>query len=189
MFVSLKTIENTIQVKTQYNPAFVDKAKQIGGKFNGNTKCWEFDVRNKNLVKNILLSIFGTDGRNNNFVDVLVKVNKRLVSERAPIYLAGRIIAQARGRDTGAKAAEGVSFINKEPQSGGSQQYWTTEISPDSEFKIFDLPEGALKLLNENESIEYEVISKPDLKDDELIQLRAELVRIQNRIAEIEAMH
>ena len=52
-------------------------------------------------VENILLSIFGTDGRNNNFVEVIIKVNKRLVSERAPIYLTGRIIAQARGRDTG----------------------------------------------------------------------------------------
>ena len=189
MFVSLKTIENTIQVKTQYNPDFIDEAKQIGGKFNGDTKCWEFDVRNKDLIENILLSIFGTDVNNNNLVDVVVKVNKRLVSERAPIYLAGRIIAQARGRDTGATVAEGISFINKKPQSGGSRQYWTTEIAPDSEFNIFDLPEGALKLLNENESIEYEVISKPVLKDDELIQLKAELVRIQNRIAELEATH
>ena len=52
-------------------------------------------------VENILLSIFGTDGRNNNFVDVIIKVNKRLVLERAPIYLTGIIIAQARGRNTG----------------------------------------------------------------------------------------
>ena len=52
-------------------------------------------------VENILLSIFGTDGRNNNFVDVIIKVNKRLVSKRAPIYLTGIIIAQARGRNTG----------------------------------------------------------------------------------------
>ena len=189
MFVSLKTSENTIQVKTQYNPDFIDEAKQIGGKFNGDQKCWEFDVRNKDLIESILLSIFGTDGRNNNFVDVIVKVNTRLVSERAPIYLAGRIIAQASGRDTGAKAAEGISFINKKPQSGGSQKYWTTEIAQDSEFKIFDLPEGALKLLNENESIQYEFINKPVLIDNELIQLKAELVRIQNRIAELEAIH
>lgn len=52
-------------------------------------------------VENILLSIFGTDGRNNNFVDVIIKVNKRLVLKRAPIYLTGIIIAQARGRNTG----------------------------------------------------------------------------------------
>lgn len=85
MFVSLKTIENTIQVKTQYNQNFIDEAKQIGGKYDGDTKCWQFDVRNKNLVKNILLSIFGVDGRNNNFVDAVIKVNKRLISERASI--------------------------------------------------------------------------------------------------------
>lgn len=39
MFVSLKTIENTIQVKTQYNQNFIDEAKQIGGKYGGDTKC------------------------------------------------------------------------------------------------------------------------------------------------------
>ena len=36
-------------------------------------------------LKIFLLSIFGVDGRNNNFVDAVIKVNKRLISERAPI--------------------------------------------------------------------------------------------------------
>ncbi len=189
MFVSIKNLKNTIQVNTQYNPNFIYEAKQIGGRFNGDTKCWEFDIRNQELVKKILLSIFGTDGRNNNLVDVVIKVNKKLTSEREPIYLAGRMIAQARGRDTGATIADGVAFINKKPQSGGSRQYWTTEITQDSIFKIFDLPEGALKLLDEYESIEYEVISKRFSKEDELIQLKAELELITNRIAELEAIH
>ena len=189
MFVSIKNLKNTIQVNTQYNPNFIYEAKQIGGRFNGDTKCWEFDIRNQDLVKKILLSIFGTDGRNNNLVDVVIKVNKKLTSEREPIYLAGRMIAQARGRDTGATIADGVAFINKKPQSGGSRQYWTTEITQDSIFKIFDLPEGALKLLDEYESIEYEVISKRFSKEDELIQLKAELEQITNRIAELEAIH
>lgn len=73
--------------------------------------------------------------------------------------------------------------------SGRSKQYWTTEIASDSEFKIFDLPEEALKLLNENESSKYEVTNKQFLKDDELIQLKANLVRIQNCIAELEAIN
>ena len=186
MKISLKTIGNTIQVKTQFNPKFANAASKIGGKFDYSAKAWNFDDRNIDLVKSTLLDIFGTDGCNQSVVDVEITVKQKIIGEQAPIYLGGRIIAQARGRDSGAKIGEGVVFIEKSPSSGGSVKNWLTKVDEGSIFKILDLYEGALKFLDNDESIEYKIISKKS-PQNELQQLKAELARIEARIAELEA--
>lgn len=186
MFVSVKNINNTIQVKTQFNPDFTSVAKQIGGKFNFDEKAWCFDERNLELVKNALMSIFGTDGYNQSTVDVEVTVKKRITAEKSPIYLAGRIIAQAIGRDSGTTCSEKIAFIEKKPQSGGSAKYWTTEIADGTVFRILDLYAGATDLLDQCDSIEYKVISQHS-NHSELEYLKSELARITARIAELTA--
>lgn len=186
MKISLKTIKNTIQVETQYNPEFANLARKIGGKFDYSLKAWCFDERNIDLVKAALLDIFGTDGYNQSVVDIEVTVKKKILGEQSPIYLGGRIIAQARGRDSGATIGDGVVFIEKSPTSGGSVKNWLTKVEEGSKFKILDLYEGALKFLDNDESIEYKIISKKS-PHDELQQLKAELARIKSRIAELEA--
>ena len=186
MFVSIRNVNNTIQVKTQFNPDFVCAAKQIGGKFDYDQKAWCFDERNLELVKNTLMSLFGTDGYNQSIVDVEVTVKKRIVAEKSPIYLAGRIIAQAGGRDSGATCSEKIAFIEKKPQSGGSMKYWTTEIAEGAVFRILDLYEGATDLLDQCDSIEYKIINKHS-NHSELEYLKSELARITARIAELTA--
>ena len=186
MFVSVKNINNSIHVKTQYNPDFTSAAKQIGGKFNFDEKAWQFDERNQELVKNTLMSIFGTNGYYQPIIDVEVTVKKRITAENSPIYLAGRIIAQARGRDSGATCGEKVAFIEKKPQSGGSAKYWTTEIAEGTVFRILDLYEGATDLLDQCDSIEYKIINKHS-DHSELEYLKSELARITARIAELTA--
>lgn len=186
MFVSIKNFKDSIQVKTQFNPEFANAARKIGGKFDYSVKAWCFDDRNIDLVKTALLDIFGTDGCNQSVVDVEITVKEKIIGEQAPIYLGGRIIAQARGRDSGATIGEGVVFIEKSPSSGGSVKNWLTKVDEGSIFKILDLYEGALKFLDNDESIEYKIISKKS-PQNELQQLRAELARIEARIAELEA--
>lgn len=186
MFVSIKNFKDSIQVKTQFNPEFVNVARKIGGEFDYSVKAWRFDERNIDLVTTALSDIFGTDGYNQSVVDVEITVKEKIIGEQSPIYLAGRIIAQARGRDSVATIGEGVVFIEKSPSSGGSVKNWLTKIEAGSIFKILDLYEGALKFLDNDESIEYKIINKKS-SQDELQQLRAELARIEARIAELEA--
>lgn len=186
MFVSIKTINNTIQVKTQYNPSFKAQAKLIGGRFNSDEKCWEFDVRNEDLVKEMLLSIFGTDGYDQSVVDVEITVKDEIRVICSPIYIAGRKIADATGRDSGAKVCDKIVFVDDYPISGGSRGNWATIIPEDSVFRILDLYVGALEKLDRR-GFEYKIISKNSSKDEELAKLRNELVRIKARIAELEA--
>lgn len=186
MFVSIKNFKDSIQVKTQFNPEFANAARKIGGKFDYSVKAWCFDERNLDLVKAALLDIFGTDGYNQSVVDVEVTVKEKIIGEQSPIYLGGRIIAQARGRDSGAINGESIVFIEKSATSGGSVKNWLTKIEEGAVFKILDLYEGALKFLDSDESIEYKIINKKS-SQDELQQLKAELERIKSRIAELEA--
>ena len=186
MFVSIKNFKDSILVKTQFNPDFTNKAHKLGGKFDYSEKAWRFDERNIDLVKKALLDTFGTDGYNQSVVDVEVTVKEKIIGEQSPIFLAGRIIAQARGRDSGAITGEGIVFIEKSATSGGSVKNWLTKIEEGAVFKILDLYEGALKFLDNDESIEYKIINKKS-SPDELQQLKAELERIKSRIAELEA--
>jgi hypothetical protein len=190
MFVSIKNINNTIQVKTQFNPDFSYAAKKIGGKYDFNEKIWCFDERNLDLVKNALMSTFGTDGYDQSTVDVEITVKEKFIGEQSPIYLAGRIIAQARGRDSGARNGDGIVFIENSPKSGGSMKNWLTKIEEGSVFKILDLYAGAIDFLNECDSIEYRIIrntQSQSSKETELAQLKIERDRINARIAELEA--
>ncbi|OCG58794.1 hypothetical protein [Gilliamella sp. Nev3-1] len=187
MFVSTQNIKNTIQVKTQYNPDFTEVAKRIGGKFDFEEKSWIFDSRIANIVTAELLSVFGTDGYDQSCVDVEITVKKTIKAELGPIYLAGRIIAQANSRDGGARNGEKIIFTKKSAVSGGSIKYWTTEIKEGAVFRILDLYEGAIKFLDECDAIEYKIIqTETEDKSAELARLKTELARITARIAELE---
>lgn len=96
------------------------------------------------------------------------------------------MIAQAFNRDGGAKNGDGISFVKKRPNSGGSMKYWRTNIAAGTVFRIHNLYEGATKILDECDDIEYRVINKQSINDDELAKLKIELARIVARIAELE---
>jgi hypothetical protein len=187
MFVSVKNVNNKIFVKSQYNQYFNVVAKRIGGKFDYTEKTWVFDSRNGELLKEKLLSIFGTDGYSQSCVDVEVTVKRNIIAYKQPLYLAGRIIAYAKGRDSGAWIGDGITFVNKFATSGGSMNNWTTEIKEGAIFKILDLYTGAVKFLDECDAIEYKIIqNKIDSKSTEKEKLEHELKIIQGRIAKLE---
>lgn len=75
------------------------------------------------------------------------------------IYLAGRVIAGARGRDSGVTIGNGVVLVSGEIKSGGSVKNWLTVVKSESVFRILDLPLGALKFLENREDISYKVVA------------------------------
>jgi hypothetical protein len=168
MFVSVEKVDNKIYVKNQYNPYFNIVARQIGGRFDYTEKAWVFDSRNNELLEEKLLSIFGTDGYSQSCVDVEVTVKRDIIAYKEPIYLAGRIIAQAKGRDTGAWNGDKITFVNKSANSGGSIKNWTTEIKEGAVFKILDLYTGAVKFLDECDAIEYKIIQNKSAEKEAL---------------------
>jgi hypothetical protein len=101
--------------------------------------------------------------------------------------LAGRSIARAFGRDSGAKTADGVIVLEGSFGSGGSVKNWTTRVSEGTVFRVLHVPrKKALELVANPEwwTTKIEIESEKDKNDKSA--LLAERERLVARIAEID---
>jgi hypothetical protein len=121
---------------------FIDNsaAASQGGKWDSARKMWSIDERNVDAVRQVLREIYGMDDTPTELVSVRVKTLVSIYADRGPITIFGRVVANATGRDSGARIGEGVVFVTGNAKSGGSTKYWETIISEDSEFIIHDIP-------------------------------------------------
>src|SRR5690606_6629784 len=127
-------------------PVFVKRIKKAGGKWNASNKTWEVDERSIDTVRSIMREVYGQDDRPQETVTVKVTVGKYCIAQdKGPVVLFGRTIASARGRDSGAKIGDGVSFEKGGCRSGGSVKNWDTRIEEGSVFTIFDVPRMAVE--------------------------------------------
>ncbi|WP_044502792.1 hypothetical protein [Megasphaera massiliensis] len=137
-----------LYVYTPYNWNFVKMVRPIG---DWNGSAWEVDGSHLADINRMLTSVYGYDPENQeSSINVEVFVKSELWGEgRDGVYMFGRQIARAFGRDSGAKIGESVSFFSGDPESGGSAKYWGAIIPEGANFVVYDVPEGALKLENE----------------------------------------
>lgn len=186
-----KNDDKTISVDCPYHPDTPKLFRNVGGKFD---KVWVFDERDGDRVKNILEDIFGThDSDSCVKVDVRLAFDEEIYAAKDALYLAGRQIARATGRDSCARIGEGVIVIEgKAPYSGGSAKNWATIVNPGTVLEIRDLPKAAADKLAGSPpsgltvSIAREAPEQEACVDVEALKLRrAELL---SELAEIEAL-
>lgn len=135
-----------IAVDTPYNPEFVRRIKQAGGRWDASRRVWICDARDIETVRQIMRDVYGRDDLPQEVVSVRVTVGgNRIEAYRGPVVLFGRTVASAYGRDSGAKVGEGVSFSAGGATSGGSMKNWYTIIRPGSVFTIHDVPKAAVE--------------------------------------------
>lgn len=135
-----------------YHPECSHMAKNIGGKWWAEKKLWYFDLRDNDRVATMAAKLWGSDGSDSSEKDVVtirLSFPNGYGASKSGISIAGRSIAYAWGRDSGAKLGEGIIVIEGSAYSGGSVKNWTTSIRKGSVFEVRDLPRGALKILNE----------------------------------------
>lgn len=115
-----KTKADGIAAQTPYHPDLPSKFRALGGKWHPNAGVWTFDVRDEARVRAVVESIFGpleSSGR-------LVTLRWTIDGRHNPARLAGRIIAERRGRDARVQLGAGVVVIEGEfPRSGGSVKH------------------------------------------------------------------
>lgn len=176
-----------ISIDSPYNPEFISRIKEAGGKWNPGAKTWDVDERSIEVVRTIMREVYGRDDRPQETVTVKVTVGENIIyGDRGPIVLFGRIIASARSRDGGARVGDGISFEKGGADSGGSRKNWDTRISPESVFRIYDVPKLAVeqKLGWNDDYGTFEVI----VPEDPLAALRTEKKALLARLAEIEEL-
>lgn len=123
-----------IAVSCPYNADFVAGAKRLGGKWKGG--AWVFDTRDEERVRDLLRTVYGTDGAPVDTVDVRITIRAsanidpaRRPSDQRPSYsselwFAGRQILRRRSRDSAVELGKGVVLLSgRFWGSGGSAKY------------------------------------------------------------------
>lgn len=191
----MKTIQvlrdaNAIRVVSPYLPAFVAAAKRLGGRWQA--PAWVFDVRDEPRVREICLQHYGTDGAPaaGPVVTLRVVFEADYGEYNAPIRVAGREIAKALGRDSGATLGDGVVVLEGTFTSGGSMKNWKTLVGSKGATILLrdvpavwvdrlakDLPDGVVSVTVEQE--------EPVIDRTALAEERA---RLMARLAEIDKL-
>lgn len=175
-----------ILVRSTYHPDLPQKAKNLGGKWNG--KEWVFDSRDVIRVKELYKSIYGSDGSNGSETEVTVEitVKKKYSVGRGGIFLFGRCIATAFGRDSGAKLGNGIIVKSGEGfDSGGSIKNWFTRVYEDTIFEIRDVPRNIINDENAEGWFSYKIVNEIEINRENLLKEKESLLK---RIAEIDSL-
>lgn len=179
--INIEILDDGVVLHAPYHPELPKKARACGGSFKDG--LWRFDLRSCEDVKKLALEIYGYS-TGCDYCDVLVKLDpdEQLVAPKGAIYLAGRQLARATGRDSGAFIGEGVVVKSGGFDSGGSFKNWVTKSEPGTVFEFRDLPvyafENATKMFGwDDEAIaEFIRIERSDMVARDLALKEKELL-------------
>lgn len=175
--VTIVTSPTTVTLITPYNPGLPARARTLGGKWNAAQKAWIFDARDEDLVRELAHDLFGTDGTSD--LDDLVTVTVTLASTSASpqFTVAGRIVAERRGRDLPVRLADGVIVrAGTLATSGGSVRHPAID-SDGVVLEIRDIPRTAAHRFG---------LDIVDGITDRRSQLETERTQLLARLAQIE---
>lgn len=184
---SIEIVGSQIVVSSPYNKDFVSGAKRCGGKFSPTDSAWLFDARDEERVRSLCLECYGTDGHTQSLVTLRVEYKERESARGESIALAGRSIARATGRDSGARPCDGVILLAGGFVSGGSVKNWTTEVRAGTIILVRDFPKAAAEALIAESDAKTVYSIEIEERPIDPAALRAERAGLVERLAEIDA--
>jgi hypothetical protein len=170
--LSISTLNDSkILVCIEYFPEAISLIKKLGKvNWDSSKKGWIVDSDFENEVKNILVDFYGSDGSfRPKTINIEVTATNDINMIKKPILFAGKVVASAYSRDSGAITGDNVALIEGNVNSGGSAKNWETSIAKGSRFKLMHVNEQLLKH-SENNLFNYEIIECK--KVDSLSRLR-----------------
>lgn len=190
--MSIQTTVSATQIRvvSPYLPAFVSAAKRLGGRWSA--PAWVFDVRDEPRVRAALVECYGTDGSEASgpMVTLRLVLQPGHYEDRDGIRIAGREIARAFGRDSGATLGQGVVLVEGAISSGGSVKNWITRVGSNGATVLLrDVPASwAERLQADLPSGLLSVSIEPEAPVIDREALAAERARLVARIAEIDQL-
>lgn len=172
-------IENgKANIRSPYNPDFVKRVKALGGRWSAANRTWQVREEAIEAAREPTAT-----------VTVVVKTTRMLVGDRKPIYLFGKLIASASGRDSGANVGDSVAFTEGRPTSGGSRANWTTIVPSESTIEIYnvaaDYAKQEIAKLDARDPYTATIKTVPQIDRDAVL---VERERLMARVAEIDAL-
>lgn len=177
-----------VRVTSPFHPEMVAQAPTLGGRWESTPREWAFDARDEQRVRELLVSIYGTDGSG---PVPTVTVRHRITgygglhdSAKQELWLLGRLVAQRRFRDAPVQLGAGVVVVEgKFPGRGGSAKY--PAIDGDGVvLEIRDVP-ASLVVEDQYTWIADEAQERRAKIEARIEQLRAELSDLERQLSEM----
>jgi len=181
MTIKVTKTENKIKVSSPYHKVLPKKARQLGGDRIDNQ--WVFDLEDIEEVRDLYMDIYGEFEAPSKTLNIKVFLKEDLSAARDSVYLFGRQIARAYGRDSGAKTIDGIVLHDCTARSGGSVKNWRTDIDITGENPYIKI-KNVSEIMFEKHKDEYEV----EIISEKSESLTEEKERLLKRIKEIDKL-
>jgi hypothetical protein len=140
--IKLEEKNGKVYTTSHYNSCFIEKARGLRGQWN--VGQWVFDGNVRDHVVAAMEGCYSVTGIVPYEVCTLVVKDYYEEEWTGGVELFGRPVAKAFGRDSGAKAQDGIFLISGRFKSGGSVKNWKTIIDH-ADFEMHDFPVAALE--------------------------------------------
>lgn len=163
--VKVEISSNSLRVFSPYHPDFPACARRLGGRWDAASKAWTFDARDEARVRDLCREIYGSDGSaaaEADLVTLRLTATEEQSEHTSGIYLVGRCLAHATGRDSGARLGGGVVLLRGGAHSGGSVKNWRTEIRMGSVLEVRDVPRAAAQTAGSAVGWSVEIIEQTE---------------------------
>ena len=177
------------KVFTPFNRDFVNAIRNIGGrKWDADDKCWTVPEEALPEVRKIMMEVYGETDLPNTCGSVTVKVTfKEEWYERCnDVIIFKKVIASARGRDSGARSGDDVTFLEGKPTSGGSMKNWKSVVPAGCVVLLRHVPMAVWEEDKDSEYYTAELVDEG--REAKRKELEEEKARLLARIAEIDKL-
>ena len=174
-------------VFTPFNRDFVAAIRNVGGrKWDADDKCWTVPAETLPQVRQIMMDVYGETDLPDAGGSVTVKVlfKEEYSERRDDVIIFKKVIASARGRDSGARPGDDVTFLEGEPTSGGSMKNWESVVPAGCVVLLRHVPLSVWEQDKDGEYYTAEIVDEG--KDVKRKELEEEKARLLARIAEID---
>ncbi|MBQ3583812.1 MAG: hypothetical protein IJA27_03770 [Lachnospiraceae bacterium] len=183
--IKIKISNKTAEVYAPYHKDFIEKIKYIGGaKWNGYNQCWCVPIDTIDAVRIILKKVFGYDDLE--FPETLkikVTIKEDVYEDKNDIFLLGKCLCHASGKNSGGKPGEDVAYVEGYPTSGGSASNWYSLIRAGSVIILNNVNKSLYDSYNKSSEYDLEIIDNNNR--DKLLLEKEWLLK---RLAEIESL-
>lgn len=176
-------------ISSPYNADFVHRIKLIGAKWDALTRRWVVKDDALDAARQVMMEVYGEtdEAPAAETVTLVLEFRAEMVKAKGPITIAGKTIAVAFGRDSGARVGDDVAFIAGAPESGGSVKNWSTCIPEGSVCEVYRVPKAVAENVIANTDAAYKAHIKGGVKIDRE-KLIAEKQALLARLAEIDQL-
>lgn len=173
-------------ISSPYNADFVHRIKLIGAKWDALTRRWVVKDDALDAARQVMMEVYGEADVSPaaETVTLVLEFHAEMFKALGPIIIAGKNVASARSRDSGARVGGDTAFIKGAPESGGSAKNWGTCIPEGCVCEIYRVPKAVAEATVANTGAAYTAHIKGDVKVDRE-KLIAEKQALLARLSEI----